>query len=61
LFSFSPYKKRERDQDSSSLYDVRIQWKAAICKLQDTVEDRSLAWCSSWGCGVGHDLANEQQ
>ena len=23
---------RERDQDSSSLYDVRIQWKAAICK-----------------------------
>ena len=29
--------------------------------LGDSEEQRSLAWCSPWGPGVGHDLATEQQ
>ena len=29
--------------------------------LGDSEEQGSLAWCSPWGPGVGHDLATEQQ
>jgi len=33
----------------------------SLSKLQEIIEDRSLACCSPWGRRVRHDSANEQQ
>ena len=45
----------------------RIKWldgitnsmDMSLCRLREVVMDRSLVWCSPWGCRVRHDRMTE--